>query len=377
MDLDENKRKQMHLCLTTVILGLTSLASLGISAFAPGLDTEVRVGLLAITMTSSGLMFLTLRDKGFSIETPMLKIQSEEIKAHKRVVKVKTHPIETRIGIDPNLFQNELMSEEERNFRTQIFKMIEKAKIPSDYEKILNLHEDFERRTTKPVSWMHYLNKARSLAYLQRWSESEKIARKVIEQFKDNHTAQGMAYELLYWVAELLNKDKTEFARQAVEHLPNNYPVLMNAFENAVDQKDTSGAMKFLTEAILADKRGTQQSLSALPVLEEAKKLSQELNKMINEVLKGGAEMNFGISTNLFETIKKQIVFLIIIITLLAGIYQTTITPQKVFSLYPKFMTSLTSIASHCKSGGTIFSKFDKEVAKTNLVFSKTGTVFS
>ncbi|MGC2237882.1 MAG: hypothetical protein WA584_17105 [Pyrinomonadaceae bacterium] len=391
---------------TIVTFAVISISSILIFAFVPKQSEVAEVGLLAVILSSLVLMFYTLIGKPIDLRIEG-KTQTKAFNVTFGTVRGKSKTVRTFFGSDAKLTDSEEIVGEEKILRNKLFDIFFEDGLTYDNcQKGLNLLNNNPAVVKK--SWRLTLNKARLLAPLQRYHESEKIALSVIKRFSKNREAVGTGYDVLSWNEEFqepktkgiqyeswLEKRKC-YVSKGLEVFPQSPSLLMNAFQIAILESNAVKALYYLTRAVTVNSKLVkailvQLEIENIPLITLAKELSLELKKEI-EGINGGRKMVksntlilmlvtilvFSLSVNIgYPQSRAQHNFSTVSTNSVNTVENTT----NVDCFFEHEIVGFTYTSTKTKKEGTILNKrntiFDINKGGTLLSLSKDGTLLS
>jgi tetratricopeptide (TPR) repeat protein len=363
---------------TSIFFGFLAITSLGTLAVSSNLNTIVQIGLLAVSIIATALIFLVPYGKVSLITNIVggkLEITGDEKNTYfvfPKTLEGENKKIKTLITLNKPLRQFEDVTNEEQIIRDKLSKIFEEGLTTQSLQHALELCETFKPNGL--VSFRYPLNKARFLGLLGRTAEAENIAQQVIKDYENNNEAIAAAYELLDWVQDFSEPNKENIANSDILYQKwlkkrkiyvakgleyfQRHQLLMNAFEISVLEKNAKEAMTYLKKAFLANDGKTQAKLVVNPILQEAKNLSLDLGNMIQEIINGDFNMNTEPDTNMFYLLRKQMLFIFLItlvaLILLSASYRFPIKSQSL-DLLPRITIDLVHLKK--AGGGTEIEK--------------------
>ena len=289
---ENEKRKSFAL----YFFGLVALLSI-IGTIVGSAGWTVKIGLLIINLSSTLMMFYTLQEKSVDIWIKVGNKIGIIIKPLRGVEK----PISTIIETKPHNIQNSESAANEKEFLECLHACLEQGLTEQNCAGMMNLLE--QHASTVNESWKLTANKCRLLALQHQFDEAEALAKVILDKFSDDSEAVSVGHELHCWIEELsepLDPSRRDSSlEKRLAHTNKGLAACssktihwLNGFVVLVEQRKAGEALRYLSQAILSDKDFTAAYLKALTIsdkdlVEEAKKLSSEMKKTIDELIGG------------------------------------------------------------------------------------------
>jgi len=272
----------------------------------------VNVGLLVVAIVSLLLLVFLLIENLESLVftnrngitgTTDIQLFSAEADIKVSSLEAEHKTIKTVTGFVPERNRIEERSEEEKKLTEELQRIVGQDNDLSVQSCLKGLELLAQNESTVQTSWTHTLNKARLLAVSLQLTEAERIAFGVIRKFSHSNEAIGVAHEVLSFIEEFREpqekgapyeqwlKKRHEYVMKGLKFFPTGHDLLMNAFEIATLQGDAGEVLTYLNRAFLVDAERTRKNLIVNPLTQAAMRLSREVRKTVNELIKGDNEM--------------------------------------------------------------------------------------
>lgn len=370
---------------TIALFGVIALGTLIVCIYVVPAGAPLRFGLLALSAGSQLMLFFLILDnvRHFVFKNENKVIGTTNVEASLYRAKGEHKPVETVIGFVPDRNKSDEVSREERAISDELNRVLGGAPSVSAAQEGLELLAGY--RSIVQESWTHLLNKARLFQLVGRTDEAVRLAADVIERFQHSRMALGTAYEVLSWIEEfrepkgkgepyrLWLAKRKEYVAKGLGFFPISHDLIMNAFEVATLEGAAAEALAYLHRAVAADRELTQMNLTINSKTRRAMRLSPELKQTIQELIKGGNEMQ------ILRMMKFRILVLVFAASLGAtsGVLRLRTVPHGDGSaLFPAAAVSLAKAQSFarrsCKSG----TSFGLLKAGTSFGLPKAGTSF-